>query len=913
MDEPEEATIERDPSRPTGEPALEETRQVRQAAAPPRARWKSALVAREGELNQIREVLARAVDFHAPQLITVVGNRGTGKTRLVADLLESIDAPTRVFKGHATAEGARYGAIRSMLYHRFEVTPDDAPGIIAAKIKSEVVRLFGTESTAEIMHFLGAFLGVSLPKSAFLRALSHNTRQHEELERTILRRLIEVDAGDSPLVLVFDDLQWADDETLAVLQELGAGLEGSPVVIIGSTRPDMLVRCPDWGMGATDHLRVDLRNLDPDDAEDMFRNLMWRCDILLDDAIDDAVEMTGGNPQLLEQLVDLFLDNQTITVHGERWVLDPDRAAETELPITIEEAIEARIAALEAPERELLEKGAVFGNVFWIGAVVAMARVESLEISDERRTDEPPPPPPPRDLEYRWTADDDPIRRRVVMLVSELVEQDYLLELDAEDSTIPADVEVVFKHNLERELIVNTTVPRKLERYHHLGAQWLEAHQAEQSEEQLEFLGQLYERGGDHRRAAHCFLSAGDRARARYKNETAVELYTRGLGMIEDQDALARMSALHNLGSVLALVGRTDDALERFSEMLRIAWLFDSQAKAGAAHGRLGRIHRRRGEYDSAMEHLREASQLFGRAGDRRGVAGTLDDIGQVHWLRGAYGQALEYHRQALAIRRALGDRRSIALSLANIGRVHRDSGGFTASIAQFREALDLRRDISDLPGVVESLCDLGGVHADDGAYEMALQLFNEAYSIARDIGDKISESAVLSRLGECKGAMGRGQEAVAHLEEAIGISTSLGDRVALSECCRRLAEVYLALGRVPEADDQARRALAISEAVGSRVHVGTAHRVLAEAIAAGGLGPDLRRTAEGHFRKAVDILAGMKNEPELARCYQRFSLFRDRTGHPEDAAKLRNRADGIFGRMHGAASARMGTGSGLP
>ena len=209
---------------------------------------------------------------------------------------------------------------------------------------------------------------------------------------------------------------------------------------------------------------------------------------------------------------------------------------------------------------------------------------------------------------------------------------------------------------------------------------------------------------------------------------------------------------------------------------------------------------------------------------------------------------------------------------------------------------------------MVQSLCDLGGVHTQDGNFEMALELFSEAHKIANDIGDKMAQTDVMSRMGECKAAMGRGHEAVDHLEQAIELATELGDRVALSECSRRLAEVYLQLGDVLPAYDYARRALAISEAVGSRVHVGNAHRVLAEAVLARGFSPEEQNTAEGHFRKAVDILAGMKNEVELARCYRSFAVFRERAGNADEAARLRRHADEIYGRLRGAAGSRLDT-----
>lgn len=864
---------------------------------------RSPLIGREAELAAMRELLQQAVDFHAPQVLTVVGNQGTGKSRLVAELIERYFAtgtePIRVFHGRATKDGPRYGAVASLLRDRFGLREGDTSEAAVARFRAGVEEVFGGERISEVLHFLGSFLELHFPDSPFLRVFSENRAQHDDIARTVLRRFIEVDAERCPVVVVFDDLHWADDDTLELLRDLGARLGGAPAVMIACTRPDMLVRCPEWGAGATDHRRVDLRNLNPADARTMFRHLLARCGAVPDEVIEDAVGMTGGNPYFLEQLVRLFLDNGTIDSSGPVWRLDPERAAETELPISIEEAIQARVAALAPEERELLEKGAVFGNVFWLGAAVALTRIEThrptrpqMEVA-----------PLPDEHADTWTREDDPVRARLERAAAELVERDFLLQLDPEDSTIPGEVELVFKHNLERELIVQGTEGRRLARYHRLAAQWLETKLAGRSEEQLEFLGQLYERGGEHHRSAHCYLAGGDKARNRYANQEAVDLYSRGLAMLDSDDGLARLVALHNLGDVLDRVGNTDEALARFREMLALAWLFDNLAKAGAAHGRLGRIYRRLGEYEEAASHLRAAHRLFDRAGDDRGIAATFDDMGQVYWLRGSYRDALRYYREALELRRGVGDQRSIALSLANIGRVYRDSGSFKEAIAHLRESLDLRRNIGDMGGMVQSLCALGDVHTEDQTYDIALDLFEEAHRIATDTGDKLAQAEVLSHLGACKSLMNRGEEAVQHLRRAIELATSLGDRAGLSECCRRLAEVHLRMGLAQEAYDEAQRALFISESVGSRAHAGNAHRVLAEAVSARGFSPAEQDKAEDHFRQAVEILGGMHNELDLARTYRAFARFRERTGRASAAAQLRRQADTIYRRLRGAAA----------
>jgi len=853
---------------------------------------RSALVGRHDALVTLREVVARAIEFQAPQLVSIIGNQGTGKTRLMGELIAALredNLNCRVFHGTAerdqTGKLVRFAAITTLLRARFELmpNPDETSKL---RFQHEVRSVMSADQVGEMLYFLGSFVAIEFPPTPFLRAVTENAKQHGELARTALRRFIELDARTSPLVLVLDDLQWADDETITLVKDLAVSLSGSPVLLLCAARPEMLVRSAGWGEGAVDHTRIDLRNLEPDDAEQMFLNLMARCKDVPEDTAQAAVEMTGGNPAFLEQLVRLFLDNGAIEVSGQVWRLDADRAADTELPVSIEEAIEARIAALESEERDLLEKAAVFGNVFWVSAVIALTRLE-----------QPPYATEPGPLDIEWGNGED-VRRRVSDLVHILADRDYLLPLDSDDSSIPGDVEVVFKHNLERELIVRSTEPSKLARYYLSAAQWLESKLAVLRDEQLEFLANLYERGGDRRRAARCYLLGGDRARARYSPEEARTLYEKGLAMLGEADAPARLDALHNLGDVLEQSGRSDEAEASFQQMLQLAWRYDNLNKAGAAYSRLARAHRRLGRYDSAMEHLRRAQELFERSRDDRGIASTLDDMGRVHWLRGGYSQALDFHRQALTIRRALGDRRSIALSLANIGRVHHDSGNFKAAIAQFREALDLRRDIGDLVGIVQSLCDLGGVHAEDGNHELSLELLGEARALAGEIGDKLALADVLSRTGEVKGAMGRGGEAIKDLQEAKALASSLGDRVALAMTHQRLAQVQLALGQLEAADVEAHAAVAVSQGVGLRAHIGSGYRVKAEVAAA--LGHTLQ--AEDDFRRAIDILAAVKHEVELARAYQGLAAIKERTGNLAEAQKLRGRAVDIFTRLRGAA-----------
>ncbi len=876
---------------------------------------RGRLVGRQKELDEMKAAAKESAADKKPVLLTVVGNQGTGKSRLVDEFLSELPNSTVVYRCHAVRDGSVCSTASRLLRDRFSVPDPQAEESMMERFQEEVQEVLGGDMSSEELHMLGQYLDLEFPETSFLQVLSDSPSQYQEISRTIWKRFVENDARMGPIALVVDDLQWADKTSLQMLQELSESLEGVAVVIVVAARTELKTQVPQWGKHTRHSHWIELRNLSNEDAASMFRENLKRCDRLPEDIVEDAVEMTAGNPHFIDQLIRLYLSNGTVDSSSAVWTLDPDKAMDTDLPISVEEVIEARISSLAIAEREVLEKGAVFGNVFWLGAIVALTRMEGSAVEGEGSHSSAGA------LEYNWQESGDPVRKGITEVVANLVERDYLLRLDDEDSTVAGDVEFVFKHNLERELIAKGTEGERLKRYHRLAAQWVETTSTARSEEQLEFLGLLYEHGGDLRRAANAYILGGDRARLRYANEQAVELYRKGLSLLDEDDAVVLLEVLHDLGSVLDLIGETKEAQLLFSRMLQHAWLLDHQAKGGAAHNRLGRIHRRLGEYDQAMAHLRSAQELFKSAKDNCGIAGTLDDIGQVHWLRGAYGQALSFHRQALAIRRGIGDTRSIALSLANIGRVHHETGAFKAAARQFREALELRREINDRSGVIQSLLDIGRVEVADGNYSVAMEKFLEAKDFAKAIGDRLVMTEVLSGLAECQSSAGENSDAIASLLEAKSIAHTLGNRPGVSDCYRRLAETYLSGGAFDQAMDCAKRALELGSEIRARLHIGRAHRVLAETTFGSGRSAQEVDAANAHFSKAVDILSGMKSEVELARTYRAYAVLREHIGNIEEAEKLRRRSDEIFGRLRGANQAapaeeeqhvRLGTEPGL-
>lgn len=839
-----------------------------------------ALVGREAEIELLDSALERAIEYMSPQMVHIQGDIGVGKSRLVQGWLARLEKRPRdiwAYQGAAEEGDGDCELFGRLLRRRFTIAEHMAPEDAKQQMRRACQEVFEDRRMAEILHFLGSFMGLRFRDNPFLRLLEEDPLEHEHIARTVLRRFFEADSQKSPVVLVFEDLQYADDPSLDLIKELGEGFEGAHLVLVAVSQPKLRVRRPGWGVAEGDVTDISLGPLPEADAEQYLRVLLSRVGDLPDSFVADSVEMTGGNPFFLQQLLRMLVDQRILDTSRELWAIDMNRFERAELPMSVEDAIDARIMALTVEERLVLEMASTMGNVFWFGALVVLSR---LLIEEEEQVP--------------WKSDEVAERLRVV--VDGLVDRDYIMAMP--DSWIPREEEYLFKHNLEYSMIEATVDPKWQKRFHLFVAQWLESRIREPSEDHFEFLGGQNEAGGDPRRAAFCFIRAGDLARAKFANELAIRNYENGLRLLETPNVLAKIDALHSIGAVCAHVGRNEEALGHFTEMLRLSWLLDAVSKGGAAMGRIGRIHRSLGEYDEAMERYQTAQQLFRRAKDLRGVAGTLDDTGKVHFMRGNYGEALLLHEKALKLRHEIGDDRSTAFTLASIGLVYQAIGQFQDALRCFEESLDIRRRIEDFFGVVESLHAAGEVFRELGEHERARQFLTDALEVSRTTGDRLEQARQLIGLGESHRRAGELDRARGLLAEAQDIVTSLGNDRLWSECLRIRGNIALDAGEPDAGRDLLKEALNRAEERGYEQQVGVAQRALAELAAKRGFAHE----AEERFEKAMEIFSSLGNHLEVLRCCEAMADFYDQTGGQEKVKQLRESAENIRKRLMEAA-----------
>lgn len=847
---------------------------------------RATLVGRTAELRVLDEALRNVRDDRRSRTVTLVGAAGIGKTRLIRDFLArqrdgaGVDKPgaPRVFRGSARVDGGAYDVFARVLRARFGIVEGMDAEAAKAQVRAQVAAVLEDRKVGDVCFFLGQLLDLEFMDSPLIQAVRAEPQQMRLLRRAVLKRFFvadamhtprgsvvdPVEAGTStrpppptgPVVLVFDDLHHATDESLELLGHLLDGLD-APILLLCLSRPEMLARRDDWRRhGGSRHKIVELSPLSETDAARVMEELLAPCGEAegTEELVEAGTTLAGGNPALLERMVRVFQDIGVVEVKDEfaeheEWIVHVDRLEQVKLPLTVEDAIQARIAALGTDERDLLERAATMGSVFWLGGLLAILRL------DARAPDV-------------WTRDAARDTEKVRELLRELKDRDYILELP--DSTFPEDREYAFKHNLEREMLLKLLPKAQASRFHKAVADWLSFKpNVRQHEETMGQLARHQELAGLVVQGAATYLEAADLARSRYANVKAAEYYLKGLGLLRDGaegSTEQQLRALHHYGDVLQVQGKNDEALDAFNEMLARAYRLDLRSKGGAAHSRIGRLYRDTGRLDDAQVHLEAALALFEDGADERGVASTTDDLGKLWWLRGDYQKALDLTQRALGMRRKLGDRRSIALSLNNLGLVYQDSGQFKLALDAFEQALRIRREIGDLVGVAISLNNLGTVAQDQRDDQRALTLFLEAWEVAKETGDRNRISLVLTNLGETYNRLGDPAKAIGYLKQSEEIADELGDKLGLAEAVRGLGKAYLAQREYTRARECTARAVEIFREVQSKVQLGVALRSLGEVMAAGSAGGEEFMTARAHLLQSVWIFEEIGNDVELAR-----------------------------------------------
>jgi class 3 adenylate cyclase/tetratricopeptide (TPR) repeat protein len=326
------------------------------------------MVGRQIDLGIVTGAFQKAVQEAAVQLVVVAGEPGVGKSRLVAELLSFVDAwpePVRWRQGRCLpyGEGITFWALGEILKAEAGILDTDPPGLAAAKIDAIIPE--DAPDAPWLRARLRPLAGLPAPEAG------------REENFAAWRAWIELLAEFRPTVLVVEDLHWADAALLDFLEHLADHVEGVPLLLVATARPELFGKAPTWAASARNLARVNLRPLGPAETARLISNLLGSA-VLPAEVQQAILDRSGGNPLYAEQFARLLQDQQILTRAGAGWRLDP--AAEIPLPPGVQGLIAARLDTLTAERKRMLHDAAVVGKVFWSGAVADMGGHGEAEV-----------------------------------------------------------------------------------------------------------------------------------------------------------------------------------------------------------------------------------------------------------------------------------------------------------------------------------------------------------------------------------------------------------------------------------------------------------------------------------------------------------------------------------------------------
>ncbi|MCW3066798.1 MAG: adenylyl cyclase class-3/4/guanylyl cyclase, partial [Solirubrobacterales bacterium] len=333
----------------------------------------SPLVGREIDLAILKGVFQKSVAATSVQLVTVVGEPGLGKSRLVAELAGYIDARPELVtwrQGRCLpyGEGITFWALGEILKAHTGILESDPPSVASEKLERVLPQ--GSEREWFRQRLL-PLLGIGASSSA----------EREELF-TAWRRFLELVADQGPTVLVFEDLHWADEAMLAFLENLADLAEGVPLLLVGTARPELFERHPDYASRLRNATPINLAPLSREETARLVSALL-DATVLPVELQQPILERVGGNPLYAEEFVRLLKDRDLLVRRGPSWELR--EGAVVPFPESVQALIAARLDTLEPDAKSLLADAAVVGKVFWAGAVAAMGDRDPQQVTGTLR------------------------------------------------------------------------------------------------------------------------------------------------------------------------------------------------------------------------------------------------------------------------------------------------------------------------------------------------------------------------------------------------------------------------------------------------------------------------------------------------------------------------------------------------
>jgi len=709
---------------------------VEEEIAEPRAMTgalEAPFVGRGSELQLLQLLFTRTVRERTPNLVTIVGPPGIGKSRLSLEAARSLGGRdgTRVVRGRCLpyGDGLTYWPLAEILKADAGILDSDPPETILEKGRARLDPRFPGDEGMGLTSVLLSSIGVEVPSDPLAGT------EREAARRVIVKswqRYVESLTAQGPLVALIEDIHWADPNLLELIEVVVSRASG-PALVLCMARPELFERHPGWGGGLANATTIALSPMSAADGAALIEHLLVGGAPA--EVVGPILHRSEGNPFFAGELLRMMVEDGTLAQREGRWTLV--RELPSALPDTVQGVIASRIDLLPPEEKRTIQDASVVGRAFWEGALTR------LETPGARAA------------------------------LDALVDKGLVVERDA--SAIEGERELLFNHVLTRDVAYASIPKARRGAAHTIVGAWVEDGTVGRHEEFAEILAHHFSLAGDVEKTARYAMLAGNRQLRVFDADGAIAWLDRATDAASSSGPNLRGRIALTRGGALEQLGRFEEAnadYERALSEARHAADAEQEARALAA---VAHVYWLLDRYDEGLELLPVALERARAVGLADVEARLLYTAGTYRFGRGEFAQALPLHEQALAVAEGSGDLEGQALAHHGLCETYFFQGPFEEGLAHGVKADEMLRSLGQRSMVAHNAYMVAWLLGFIGRHAEALETVESSIATSREIGNRREEGFALFGRSELELAAGRIGEAIAAAQTGTKIFRDLG------------------------------------------------------------------------------------------------------------------------------------------
>jgi predicted ATPase/class 3 adenylate cyclase len=712
------------------------------------------MVGRDADLQRLLDAVLRAGETRQLQSLTLLGDAGLGKSRLLREFTAALiarKADCRVLSLRSQPDGLLrvFGLLRALLATQCGMADTDSAEVARHKVVEGLGPWFGDRGERQ-SQLIGQLAGLDFADSPTVKNLDPRSLRDQAF--AAVRGYFQALAAHGALpVLVVEDLHWADDGSLDLLQDWLAHAAELPLALVMSARPALLARRPGW---ATPDTTVQLGTLAATESATLAGALLQRIAQPPPRLSELIIGRAEGNPYYMEELVRRLIDDAVIVVGDPHWTVHAERLGALRLPPTLVGLLQARLDALPAGERQAARQASIVGHVFWDDALQAL--------------------------------DADAPKALPALQRAAIVK-------DRDGSDFEGTPERQFDHHLLHQVTYETLLKSERKLGHGAAARWLSERTQGRGAEFLAMTGEHAERAGETALAIDCFDSAASEAVKRFANAAATSWLRRAVALLGESEAMRRFDLLHRLDEISELIGDRSAQDAVHADMAVLLERHPDDSQQGRLLQRRALLAHRRGDRQASEQHALQAVALAERCGPAKTACQSHVMLSFIQLMRLDLERARSHADAALhwaarmepsAETDAIEDGVRISSALVSI-RMNR----FDEARVALHEALARREAQGSLLQQYGALHYLLEIESTLARYDEVLALAMRMQKLARSLGALPREVTVLCVLAEVSEAKGEQATAIGLYEQCLPLCRAANER-------RQEALVLFGLGR---------------------------------------------------------------------------------------------------------------------